>query len=67
MGEFAPSAEYVALDIDNMEHMGTPPHGGKMKSFPESRNASAATPKLIYGFTNLHTIDECRRMIDDYA
>ena len=33
----------------------------------ESRRAAAAFFKIIYDFMNIHTVDERRRMIDDYA
>ena len=41
--------------------------GDALKSFLEIRPAAAAFFRLIYDFMNLHTIDECRHMIDDYA
>ena len=41
--------------------------GDALKSFLEIRPAAAAFFRLIYDFANLHTIDECRQMIEDYA
>ena len=64
---FIPSEEYNELPLDIKSTKGVFPKDDTLKKFLESRQADGAFFKLIYAFMNKFTIEDCRKMIDDYA
>ena len=50
-----------------MGDTGVFPKDDDLEKFLESRQADGALLRVIYTFTNMHTIEECRQMVDDYA
>ena len=66
-GKFLPKYEYDALPPDAKESGYVSPKGDKLKGFLESKPADAAFLNIIYRHVNNHTIEDSRRIIDDYA